>query len=80
MIERLLVEKAWNKVNVPFNKEAYFYQYAKMYKLGMPASTEYSITVNRRNYRCQAFIGGIVFAEVVNGQVQTATTNHVDWL
>lgn len=79
-IEQVVQNAAWNEVGVSFNKEAYFFKYAKLYNLGKPETQEKDVVYGKRTYRFQGYSNGIVFAEVVDGNVIIDTTNHIDWL
>lgn len=79
-IGQVMRNEAWNMVGVDFNPDAYFYKYAKLYDLGRPVKQEKDVVYGKRTYRMQPYDGGIVFAEVVNGNVMIDTTDHIDWL
>lgn len=78
-IEQTVRNAAWNKTGVALNRDAYFYKYATKYSLGRPVTGEFDIFYGRRKYRVQAFNEGIVFSEVVDGNVILDATDHIDW-
>lgn len=79
-IEQVIQNAAWNAVGVNFNKNSYFFKYAKLYNLGKPETQEMDISYGKRTYRFQGYNKGIVFAEVVDNNIIIDTTNHIDWL
>lgn len=76
----VLRNSAWNNVGVAYNKEAYFPKYALRQDLGRPVTNEIYINFGSRRYVYQAFDKGIVYSEVVDGNVVIERTNHFGWM
>ncbi len=63
-------QAAWDTVGINYNPEAAFSRYAREHGLGIPLTNEFDVN----GYRCQGFVGGIVFAKIGDwGNVQHAT-------
>ncbi len=63
-------QAAWDTVGINYNPEAAFSRYAREHGLAIPLTNEFDVN----GYRCQGFVGGIVYAKIGDwGNVQHAT-------
>jgi hypothetical protein len=72
----LIRSRAWLSVDVPFNPDAAFPVYARQNNLGAPLAGEVDVGYEGQpSYRLQAFVGGIVYAEVGKWD----DVDHIEW-
>lgn len=74
-VEEQIRDSAWRKVGVRYNPDAAFALYARLEGLGAPLSDEYDESIGDIMFRIQAFVGGIVAAEVG----QWDKVSHLEW-